>query len=147
MASAVAIIVVFGLILCVAVILLPQASGLTHLERKRKEKVSKPINNHYTEYTPPDALRSGNDQGMRAKVSAISEKFAVTSEDMPVKIRLNEQAVLKRRTERGVKVRNPNDYDYDLDELIREESENAHKEVVREFYANEKIGGDKEEMV
>lgn len=42
--------------------------------------------------------------------------------------------------------RDPNEYDYDLDELISEETERVRKETVAEFYKDE-MGKDKEELV
>ena len=41
----------------------------------------------------------------------------------------------------------PNSYDYDLDELIAEETESARQNAQREFYKDQKLGGEKEEMV
>ena len=42
---------------------------------------------------------------------------------------------------------NPNTYDYDIDELIAEENDLARKEQQQEFYKDQIIGKEREEMV
>lgn len=143
-------IVVVAIIFCAVVLYLPYAAGLTLVERQHREaKVhQKKQEEEYSGYIPPDEeLRLQQEEeakhGIRAKASALKEKMHITSADMPVKIRLNQDNVLRKRKEPVITDMNPNTYDYDLEDLIAEETQQGTKE----FYLHEEVGGDKEAMV
>lgn len=147
----------FFLILAVAVILvagvlyLPYAAGLTTLEVEKKKKK---IQTHEDDadqdfgYVPPDvaAARSAKSTSIKSQASSLRDRIA--SQDIPVKIKLDSSNNLRRRTKERLDVdSNPNNYDYDIDELIREEAEEAAQEQMRQDYKGEVLGKDKEAMV
>lgn len=147
-------ILLVAIVFCAIVLYLPYSVGLTQIERQHHEAkaVQKKKNDEYTGYIPPDEELRLQEQdnekhGLRAKASALKEKMHVTSGDMPVRIRLNQGGELRKRKETIQIDKNPNTYDYDLDELIEEETEGARQQRVKEFYAEEAVGGDKEAMV
>lgn len=138
-------------ILCAGVIYLPYSAGLTHIEKNhhvksaKKEKETKAP--QYDGYVPPDEEIRLQEEAKNARASALKEKLTVTAEDMPLRIRLNQDSVLRKRQEHTISDGNPNTYDYDLDELIKEETVGAAQKAQAELYSHEKIGGDKEAMV
>lgn len=108
--------------------------------------------NEYDGYIPPDELLRQEEEenerkGLRASASALKDRMNVTSENVPIKIRLNQEGVLRRRHEKVISDGDPNNYDYDLDELIEEETRGAADRLEKEFYSKEQVGGDKEAMV
>lgn len=134
------LLIIIALILVFLVLALPYLSGVTKYEfdkklkvgRKTKEHKSKPVH-EYQAYTPPDeAFMSEQEkrdrlEGLKQKASALKEKANVTSSDLPFKIRLQdgENMLRKRKTEKLDFNPDPNEYDYDIDDLIREEGEKA----------------------
>lgn len=76
---------------------------------------------------------------MKAKASALKEKIHVTSEDVPYAIKLNSGANLRRRHDRISADADPDKYDYDLDELIQEETEAAVRATRADFYRGEAV--------
>lgn len=81
----------------------------------------------------------------RGKAS-LREKVKVTNDDLPIRIKLNQDGVLRKR---GAKVdidRDPNNYDYDLDELIKDETVGEAEREAAEYYAKENVGSNIEEM-
>lgn len=133
---------------------LPYSAGLTHLERDSKKPKTevKTKRNEYDGYIPPDELLRQEEEenerkGLRASASALKDRMNVTSENVPIKIRLNQEGVLRRRHEKVISDGDPNNYDYDLDELIEEETRGAADRLEKEFYSKEQVGGDKEAMV
>lgn len=148
------LILIAALLLCVLVVFLPYSAGLTHVERESKKQrtQTKTKKVDYDGYVPPDELLRQQEEenerrGFKARASALKERINVTSDDVPIKIKLNQESVLKRRHERVVGDGDPNNYDYDLDELIDEETRGAAERLANEYYSKEKVGGDKEAMV
>ena len=146
----------------VAVILyLPYLSGLTTIERSEgHKKSSKKTNKEQSQnfsfggYVPPeernsyDADSESSTSALRARASALKEKVSITADDLPVKIALlDHQKLTHRKKEKLDLDSNPNNYDYDLDEFIAEETQKAAENQRREFYEKENVGGEKEEMV
>ncbi|KAI5967860.1 hypothetical protein CANMA_002628 [Candida margitis] len=162
------LIIAIAIALVVLILLLPSLSGLTKVSvqtHPRHKKDSKPINEKQTEaqnnyqygYVPPDELtHSSNDlddEGfLKTEARALKEKLQVHSDDIPIKIRLknfagDDTGLRRRKAEKLDLNTDPDSYDYDLDELIAEETESARQNVQKEFYKGQKIGGEKEEMV
>ncbi|OBA19933.1 hypothetical protein METBIDRAFT_44964 [Metschnikowia bicuspidata var. bicuspidata NRRL YB-4993] len=145
-------IIVVAVVLCVIILYLPYAAGLTTVEKQARktseqEKASQTAN-QYSGYLPPDEeLKLQQEAASKGQTSALKNKMKVTSESLPIHIKLNQDGVLRKRTERSVGDLNPNNYDYDLDELIKEETEGEAQRKAQEFYAKQKLGGDKEAMV
>lgn len=149
----------FGTILLVAVVLvafilyLPYALGLTEFEKSSRKKLQRPKENAgaaYSGYVPPDeefALREQKEEALKGKSSGLRDRINVTSDDVPVKIRLHQDGLRKRTKEKLDVDTNPSNYDYDLDELIREENDQAVEDQRRDFYKNEEIGKERDEMV
>lgn len=137
-------------LLCGAVLYLPYAAGLTQIEKNTKPVEIKKTKKEpqFDGYIPLDEeLRQQEEDATAARASGLKEKLSVTAENMPLRIRLNQNSTLRKRQERTLVDRNPDTYDYDLDELIREETEGAAEKATAEFYSHENIGGDKEAMV
>lgn len=163
-----------GIALVIVMLLLPYASGLTkieidtthhgHKKSNQQKKQSSPefsqqqqqANQQYG-YIPPDELQSQEQESeehgfLKNRAHAFKEKLQVTSEDMPLKIKLNklnnaDSSLRNRKKEKLDIDTNPNNYDYDIDELIAEETEISRKEQQSEFYKDQVIGKEKEEMV
>ncbi|KAK6463591.1 hypothetical protein DFJ63DRAFT_312900 [Scheffersomyces coipomensis] len=150
------------------VVALPYFSGLTTLEvdkktrqqQKNLEKKQQQQQQHQQQsygYVPPDEQRRLEEEqkqahSLKARASAFKDKINVTSEDIPIKIKLNSlnnpTSTLRNRHKEKLDIDNdPNNYDYDLDELIEEETNQAKVDQETEFYKHETIGKDKEEMV
>lgn len=151
------LILLVAVVLCGLVLYLPYSAGLTHLERETHKKTPESKKKHkkqhqYEGYIPPDEelrLRAAEEKnhGLKARASAMKERLNVTSDDLPFKIKLNQDSVVRKRHEKPVGDIDPNNYDYDLDELIEEETAGAARKQVEEFYLHETVGGDNEEMV
>lgn len=149
------LILIVAILLCALVVYLPYSAGLTHIERNTQSSHPAKKQNNLADdggYIPPDELWKREQEekdanSLRARASALKDRINVTNDDVPLKIRLNQDTVLRRRHEKVVGDNNPNNYDYDLDELIEEETAGAAKERAAEFYAHEQVGGDKEAMV
>lgn len=146
------VILIVAIVFCAVILYLPYAAGLTTVEKqshkkKRRESISQ-APEQFSGYLPPDEeLRLQEEQKEKAKTSAFKDKVNITSERMPIQIKLNQGGVLRKRTERHVGDFNPNNYDYDLDELIREETEGEAQKEAKKYYAGQTLGGDKEAMV
>lgn len=141
------LILLVAIAFCAIVLYLPYLAGLTTIEKKEyKPKQKKQKSRIDTGYVPPDEEVNLQQErhGLR---STLKEKVHVTSVDMPIRIKLNQDGALRRRGEKPVGDVDPNNYDYDLDELIREETEGEAARKEKEFYAKENVGGDKEAMV
>lgn len=136
-------------VLCALVLYLPYAAGLTQIEKNTKTVEVKKAKKQpqFDGYIPLDEELRQQEETNVSRASGLKEKFSVTSENMPLRIRLNQDSTLRKRQERTVVDRNPDTYDYDLDELIREETEGAAEKANAEFYSHESIGDDKEAMV
>ncbi|EDK47428.1 hypothetical protein LELG_05609 [Lodderomyces elongisporus NRRL YB-4239] len=163
------LIIFIAIILVLLVLALPYISGLTTVEinkplksvgrnkgTERARDKSGPNNDGNVSYgyIPPDEVVSEDSTGtgFKSKVSAVGQKLQVHSEDLPIQIKLanakNEQHELRRRKHQKLDIdTDPNTYDYDIDDLIAEENATARQEQQAEFYRNQKIGGEKEEMV
>lgn len=163
------LLLVIAIILIAAIVLLPSLSGLTkvsvetHPHHKKevkptnKKKQNEVGDSYQFGYVPPDELSSTSNEldkegFLKAEARALKEKLQVHSEDVPIKIKLknfavDENGLRRRKAEKLDLDTDPNSYDYDLDELIAEESESARQNAQREFYKDQEIGGEKEEMV
>lgn len=151
------IILIVAVLLCALVLYLPYSAGLTHIEKNTKKEIphaelKKPANDDYDGYLPPDEIlrreqEEKESHGLKARALALKEKIHVTNDDVPLKIRLNQETVLRRRHEKVSGDTDPNNYDYDLDELIEEETKGAAQKQTQDFYLKESVGGDKEAMV
>ena len=145
-------ILLVAVVFCAVIVYLPYAAGLTtlekHSDKKTKKERKRHENDEYSGYLPPDEeLRLQQESSSKGKTSALKDKVKITSDRMPIQIKLNQENGLRKRTERKVGDFNPNNYDYDLDELIREETEGEAQRKAQEFYAKQDLGGDKEAMV
>lgn len=140
---AVLLILAVAFVLVAAIVLLPIVSGLT--EVKTRPKKNKQVNKTSTEevrgYVPPNEVVDS-----KGRASAI-DKIHLTNDDIPVEIRLKTGLRPRKKKEKLDINLDPNNYDYDLDELIREETTAAHEEQLKEAYRGEVLGGDKEAMV
>lgn len=153
-------VIIFCAILIIALVLyLPYSAGLAtyKYEKKPRSKAEEAehdsVVNNYQGYIPPDeeaALRKNQEDShsFRVNVSKLKEKAHVTSSDIPLKMRLQQDGNLRKRNKERLNVDNdPNTYDYDIDEFIKEENEKAVEEQKREFYKNLQMGKEKEAMV
>ncbi|RCK56614.1 hypothetical protein Cantr_05831 [Candida viswanathii] len=164
-------IVFIGIALVLVMLLLPYASGLTKIEidtthhhrhqQKSQQRQQSPStatsSSQQYGYIPPDEIQpesaDSEEHGyLKDRAHALKEKLQVTSEDMPLKIKLNkfdnsDAALRHRKKEKLDMDTNPNNYDYDIDELIAEETEISRKDQQAQFYKNQVIGKEKEEMV
>lgn len=151
--------IILAIVFCAISIYLPYSAGLTRLEKKKKQQkqTQSTTTNDFHGYIPPDEeLRRQREQdeqlGLKARASALKEKLNVTSDEIPFLIRLNQGDGLRKRNDRNasekvVTDQDPNDYDYDLDELIEDETQQAYQENVKAAYVGQSLGGDKEAMV
>lgn len=103
------------IVLVGVVVMMPYLTNLVSYQYEKKP--TKPqktrVRNEYnSRYVPPDQQVEQTE----AKSSGIRK---ITAEDVPIKLKLNNTQV-KRRKERLDTDSNPNNYDYDLDELINE---------------------------
>lgn len=146
------------------ILYLPAANGLAtyKYEKKKRAPIEKQTESHsegpeILGYIPPDQeaelrkqFNDGNADSVRARVTSLKEKIYIGSDDVPFKLHLSQedQEGLRKRNKAKLDIdADPNNYDYDIDELIDEENENALEEREREFYKNDKIGKEREEMV
>lgn len=162
------LIITIAIIFVILILLLPSVSGLTKVSvqtHPHHKKDSKPTNKKQNEvpdnyqygYVPPGELTlSSNDvdnEGfLKTEARVLKEKLQVHSDDIPIKIKLknfagDETGLRRRKAEKLDLNTDPNSYDYDLDELIAEETESARQNAQKEFYKDQKIGREKEEMV
>lgn len=119
-----------AVVLCAVIVYLPYSAGLTHIEKQKKQKPQRKAESapEETGYIPPDEqLRRQQEEersrSLKARASGFKQKMTVTNDDVPVKIRLNNEETLTRRKEKLSADLNPDHYDYDLDQLIREETQ------------------------
>ncbi|CAH6719514.1 hypothetical protein CLIB1444_02S10308 [[Candida] jaroonii] len=87
-------------------------------QNKKEQRTSKKVQQPTYGYQPPDEVLQNQDEP-QAKSSGIKK---ITIDDIPIKMRVN-HPTLKRRSEKLDTDRNPNNYDYDLDDLINERDE------------------------
>lgn len=169
------IILIIAVILVAVMVILPYASGLTKIEidrshhqsLKKSSQESKPPQQQqqqYYGYVPPDEIQDLDDQAnqqhqsLKDRAHLLKERLQVTADDIPLKIKLNKldssstasgnsSGLRHRKREKLDLDNNPNTYDYDIDELIAEENDLARKEQQQEFYKDQIIGKEREEMV
>lgn len=146
------LLVFLAIIFCVVIIYLPYAAGLTTVEKaKHQQKASKkkqPTHQQYSGYVPPDEVsRMNEEEKSKGFASTIRDKVKLTSEDMPIKIGLNQEGNLRRRGGKVLIDTDPNNYDYDLDELIEDETTGEAKRAAAEYYAKEKLNTNSDELV
>lgn len=143
------LLIVLAVIFCVVILYLPYAAGLTTVEKAKhtKEQVLQyPVQQQRSGYIPPDE-EARIQQERSGKNVPLRERVKVTNEDMPIRIGLKQDSHLRKR---GAKIdvdRNPNNYDYDLDELIRDETEGEAKRAAEEYNASQKVEGTSEDLV
>ncbi|CAN3357878.1 hypothetical protein DICA1_C04060 [Diutina catenulata] len=139
------LVVFIGIVLCGAILYLPAASGLTQVQKnKRDRKVS---------YKQPDQVpqyygHDDHDDQPETVKDKLKHKLQVSNDDMPVRIALrgDHQGLRNRHHDKIDTNNDPNQYDYDIDELIAEENERATRDREHEFY-KEELGKDREELV
>lgn len=142
--SIILVVLAFGIIMSIAIIYLPTFKGLTSVKvSKSKKKSAATVKKAQPTdgYVPPDAYSSST-----PKVSKFQsiKNLNVSAKDIPIQIHLEERGSdLRKRKEKLSLNNNPDTYDYDIDELIREEGE----EEARAFYKKEVIGKTSEEVV
>lgn len=149
------LLLVIAAVLVAAILYLPYASGLTTVSvqnnKRRRDAAHQPEPAEYSGYLPPDeavASLSSKPESLRSRASAFRDRIQVTQEDMPLKIKLDHQDSLRRRNKVKLDINpDPNSYDYDIDELIQEEANEALQEQQRQTYRGEVLGQDKEAMV
>lgn len=142
------LLVLLAVVFCAVVIYLPYAAGLTtvqkaqHKQQSGQQKARKQQSGYITPY---EELRMRQED--QAKFKKLSDKIKLTSEEMPIRIGLNQNGLLRKR---GTKIdvdRNPNNYDYDLDELIKDETEGEAERAAAELYFKQNHESNKEELV
>ena len=137
---------------------LPYAAGLatykienSHKEKKEQNEEDKDEDKLQSVYVPPDEedqrkLKVDDKKKLASKASGLRERLNVSVDDIPFKLELRH----KGRTRKGadhVVDNNPNDYDYDIDELIRDEEESLANRQREEFYSQNKVEGQNEDVV
>ncbi|KAG7191577.1 uncharacterized protein KQ657_002970 [Scheffersomyces spartinae] len=119
-------------VIVVFILALPYVSGIASYDVERKKKpvqkksavepsrsMGAPVG-----YVPPsfEVKDDAEEAASTSGISALKDKMRLTSEDIPLKLHLNDSSSLRRRkTDKIDMDSNPNNYDYDLDELIEEE--------------------------
>lgn len=117
-------------VIVVFILALPYVSGIASYDVERKKKTMKKTNLEPAKepvsagYVPPSFDLKNSEEASASGISALKDKIKLTSEDIPLKLHLNDTSNLRRRKTDKVDLdTNPNNYDYDLDELIKEEWE------------------------
>ena len=128
------LLVLLALVFCAVVIYLPYAAGLTTVQKAQRKQQSgqQKARKQSGSITPYEELRMRQEK--QANFKKLSDKIKLTSEEMPIRIGLNQNGLLRRR---GTKIdvdRNPNNYDYDLDQLIKDETEGEVERAAAELY-------------
>lgn len=117
-------------------------------EHQQKVTKKKTTQQQYSGYVPPDEeLRLKEEEKSKGLASTIREKVRLTSEDMPIRIGLNQEGNLRKRGGKVLIDNDPNNYDYDLDELIEDETKGEAKRAASEYYAKENINKNSDELV
>lgn len=141
-------------VLVLLVFLLPYVLGITLI------KLERPLNRRTgggqsqtidaeTDYLPPD-MRTGQSTGPQVSASAAGLRDRISHASPSLKIGLQSQDDSKLRRRRAEKVDlnlDPNTYDYDVDELAREEEEADRKETMAEFRKIQESGITRENLV
>lgn len=101
------------------VILLPYWMHLVNYQYEKKQKKPNQKSHQQTQsqtysYVPPD------EQTNQESVASTTGIRHLTTDDIPVKLKLNQSNVARRKEKLDVD-RNPNNYDYDLDDIINED--------------------------
>lgn len=119
------LLILLSIILVAVVIVLPYLTDLVSYkyEKKPVKSVKTKSNQLSSGYVPPDQQT----EQTQAKTSGIRK---ITADDVPIKLKLKGTQV-KRRKERLDVDSNPNNYDYDLDELINEVDDEPVKPPVK----------------
>ncbi|CDK24995.1 unnamed protein product [Kuraishia capsulata CBS 1993] len=147
------LLLVFVIILLVAVtIFLPAVAGVAkyNLEHKREavDEYAQEHSGFEGEYIPPDELQK-RDEDRKAKSGKFEKIKNATMSDLPLKFKADLPNIRKRNTtqkstgqfdpEEVYKRRNPDTYDYDLDDIINEELENDRREQAKQpaYYTND----------
>lgn len=128
------LLVLLAVVFCAVVIYLPYAAGLTTVQKAQRKQQSgqQKARKQSGSITPYEELRMRQEK--QANFKKLSDKIKLTSEEMPIRIGLNQNGLLRRR---GTKIdvdRNPNNYDYDLDQLIKDETEGEVERAAAELY-------------
>lgn len=143
------LLIILAIIFCVVIIYLPYAAGLTTLQKAEHHTLTQrqSVKKQYSGYVPPDEeLRLQQEEQSKGKTS-LRERVKVTNDDIPIRIKLNQDGVLRKRSAKVDIDRDPNSYDYDLDELINDETVGEAQREASEFYAKQDVGTNREELV
>lgn len=123
--------------------------GLTTVQKvKHKKRSTKQTTQQlHSRYIPPDEVLRMKKEELAGSSRSFSDRVKVTSEDIPIRIVLNQDGIIRKRAGNVVSDRNPNNYDYDLDELIRDETKGEADRSAAKYYAKEKLEINSEELV
>lgn len=136
-------ILIYILVIIIAVlivILLPATSNIGHLglqKPKRKEQYQNHNSEDTQTYVSPDE-ELDNERKRAEKENFTAKLKNLTKDDMPFRFKMdNETSLRKRGTKKMDQVSNndENEYDYDIDELIKEERE----QELQEYLENEAL--------
>lgn len=141
-------------ILVLLVFLLPYALGITliKLERPASHRTagSQSLTTEgETDYLSPDE-RTNQSSGPRVSTAATGLRDRVSHASPSLKIGLQSQDSSKLRRRRAEKVdlnMDPNTYDYDIDDLAREDEETERRETLEEFRRIQESGITRENLV
>lgn len=152
------VLLIIAIVIVLYLLYLPYAAGLatykiekSHKETKEQNEEDKDEDKFQSVYVPPDEedqrkLKEDEKKNIAAKASGLREKLNVSVDDIPFKLQLRHKGKTPKRVEH-VTDDDPNDYDYDIDELIRDEEETLANRQREEFYSQNKVEGQNEDIV
>lgn len=146
-------ILIVGFIFVALAIGLPYFSGLATYQKQARPKRAKTdqhssaASSGSAAYLPPDeAARQARSE--EPQHESFRDRVRITADELPVRMTLNESGQsLRKRREKLDTDRDPNHYDYDIDELINEEGSKAAAEQRAQFYRDEPVGKLAKEIV
>lgn len=143
-----AVLLYIGLIVFIVayVVLLPQMQGVMKIKRSTRSKKSSKgetldqdqgiSSSSYSGYVPPSDSYLESKVDKKSRRAALKEKL--NEQSLPIDYELGIGSELRKRN-KNVKVedmaqtKNPDSYDYDLDELIQEENEQDRRDAEISF--------------
>lgn len=118
------------------------------VQHQQKPAEKRPEQQLHSGYIPPDeAARLKQHEASKGKGISLREKIKITSGDIPIRIGLQLEGGLRKRTGKVSLDNDPNNYDYDLDELIEDETKGEAKRAAAEFYSKEPVSNIDEDLV
>lgn len=120
-------VLLFAVVIVAVIVYLPYSTGLIkyNYEKKPKKTPKKetPKHREYNGYVPPDEVQEQKPKAFNTGINT-----NITKDDIPVKVSLTGGNLRKRREKLDVDS-NPNNYDYDLDEIINEQEPQEYRET------------------